>query len=238
MYNDFQDKFTIKIDTSKCKSIISDYSIKLDDTWHYSDQILESGKIYGLVSEYGHGCTYLSYLLGGKIKFKEVKILYNNVSIQQNELSNIAWNLEPYSEHYGAKQVRKSIEKALINNPNKEDFETIAEKFILTPERYDRKFRHLSSERWRAASAFGYAQNKKIYFAPYKTSEFYYRMCQSCLLKALRELTKHGALVVLPAGSDEFIKHIADEIIYINRRYDIESLNAFYNQLFNEKWIH
>ena len=57
-------------------------------------------------------------------------------------------------------------------------------------------------------------------------------------MKALRELTNSGTLVILPAGSDEFIKHIADEVIYLNRNYDIDDLRQFYDKQFGEKWIH
>ena len=31
------------------------------DCWRFNDQQFESGKIYGLVSEYQQGCMYLSY---------------------------------------------------------------------------------------------------------------------------------------------------------------------------------
>lgn len=238
MVKDFYKDFSVKIDTSDCKSIITGYDIKLNDTWYYSEQIFESGKIYGIVSEYGQGCVYLSYLLGGRIEFENVKVYCNNSLISQNDLNDVSWNLEASGEPYGKMQVKKSIEKALLNNPNKERFQSIADKFILTPERYDRKYIHLSGERWRAASALGYAQNKRIYFAPYKTSTFYYQMCQSSLLKALRELTKSGALVILPAGSDEFIKHIADKVIYLDKSYDIDALSLFYNKQYGETWIH
>lgn len=234
----FQEDFTIKIDTSACKSVITGYNVKLDDTWYYSDQIFESGKIYGLVSEYGQGCEYLSYLLGGRVEFENVKLICNDTLIYQHDLNDIAWNLEPYNEPYGKMYVKKSIERVLLNSSNKEDFQTIANKFLLTSERYNRKYIQLSGERWRAASAFGYAQNKRIYYAPYKPSNFYYHMCQSGLLKALRELTKYGALVILPTGSDEFIKHIADEVIYVNRKYDIDNLRLFYTQQYGEEWIH
>lgn len=234
----FQENFTIKIDASACKSVIAGYDIKLNDTWYYSNQIFESGKIYGLVSEYGQGCEFLSFLLGGRVKDENVKILCNDTLIYQNDLNDVAWNLEPYCEPYGKRYVKKSIERVLLNSSNKEDFQTIANKFLLTSKRYNRKYIHLSGERWRAASAFGYAQNKRIYFAPYKMSNFYYQMCQSSLLKALRELTKYGALVILPTGSDEFIKHIADEVIYLNQKYDIENLRLFYTQQYDEEWIH
>ena len=158
--------------------------------------------------------------------------------ISHNDLNDVSLNLEPSCEPYGKKQVKKSIESALLKSSAKCDFSSIADKFLLTPERYDRKFINLSGKRWRAAAAFGYAHNKRIYFASYKTSSFYYRMCQSCLLKALRELTKSGALVILPVGSDEFIKHIADEVIYLNHNYDIDDLRQFYDKQFGEHWIH
>ena len=67
---------------------------------------------------------------------------------------------------------------------------------------------------------------------------FYYQMCNSCLLKALRELTDDGAIVLLPAGSDEFLKHIVDECIYINSEYDTSELQKFYGEMFDrEEWI-
>ena len=62
-------------------------------------------------------------------------------------------------------------------------------------------------------------------------------MCQSSLLKALRELTRSNALVILPTGSDEFIKHIADKIIYVNPQYDIDGLRNFYSKNFDAEWI-
>lgn len=236
MLNWFQDKFKIKINTSACISLSTDYNTELDDCLYYSDHIFESGKIYGIISEYGQGCAYLSYLLGGRIDFQDVKIYCNDSLLRRRDLNDVSWNLEPYCEPYGKKQVRKSIEKALLDNTS-DNFQSIAEKFLLTSERYDRKFIHLSGERWRASSALGYALNKKIFFAPYKQSIFYYQMCQSSLLKALRELTKSNAIVILPTGSDEFMKHIADEVIYLNPTYDIDSMRKFYSQRYDDNWI-
>lgn len=231
------DSFEIKIDTSSCGSIITAHDPLLNDTWYYSDLSFESGKIYGLVSEYGQGCEFLSYLLGGRVTFDNVKIIFNGDLISQSDLSEMSWNLEAHRESYGNKIVRKSIEKALKNTPNSMEFQDLAERFVLTPERYDRKFNHLSGERWRAAAAFGYAQNKRIYFSPYETSNFYYHMCGSSLLKCLRELTDNGALIVLPSGNDKFIKHIVDEVIYLDRDYDIDALQSFYSKQWNVNWI-
>lgn len=63
-------------------------------------------------------------------------------------------------------------------------------------------------------------------------------MCQSGLLKALRELTSYGAIVLLVAGSDEFLKHIVDDCIYTDYKYDILELQRLYSKLFDkEEWI-
>ncbi len=222
-------KMKIRIDTSGCHGIITASDAKIPDTWYYSDLTFEGGKIYALVSEYGQGCMYLSYLLGGKADFNQLKIFLNDTECSQADLQKISHNLEPSGEPYGKYPVRKAIEKALKSSQRTETFPELAEKFLLTPERFDRKFRYLSGERWRASAAYGYAMEKKIFYAPYETSNFYYRMCQSSLLKPLRELTSAGALVLLPVGSDEFLKHIADEVIYLNRQYDIAQLKQFYS---------
>ena len=232
----FENDFTVKIDTSACRSIITGHDSSIDDTWYYSDQIFENGKIYGIISERQQGNMYLSYLLGGRIEFGDVRIFCNDREISQKDLNESGWNLEPYSERYGRMQVRKSIEQALKTHDIEDTFESIAERFLLTSKRYDLKLKSLSGERWPASAALGYAMGKRIFYAPYMPSSFYYQMCDRGLLKALRELTGHGALVVLPVGSDVFIKHIADELIYTDRKYDIEALKEKYGK-FDESWV-
>ncbi len=237
----FNDSFTIKIDSTNCTSLV-DGSACLEkniyDTWKYSNQIFQSGKIYGLVSEYQEGCMYLSYLLGGRVDFRDLKLYCNDVEICKNDLQNNSWNLEPSRGSYKNAVVKKSIENAVKKSRINENFSSIADKFLLTEPRFDRKLFQLSGERWRASAALGYAEGKKIFYAPYETSKFYYDMCQSGLLKVLRELTDSGAVVFLPVGSDEFMKHIADECIYINHEYDIKELKNRYKEIFgNGDWI-
>lgn len=237
----FEDVFNIKVDATGCKTIVEGGAYvdnDIYDIWRYSNQKFQSGKIYGLISEFQQGCMYLSYLMGGKIDFGDLKIYYNEVEISQNDLKENSWNLEPCREDYKKVVVKKSIEKALKKSNLEEKFEDIAEKFILTEPRYDRKLFQLSGERWRASAALGYASGKKIFYAPYNTSKFYYQMCQSGLLKVLRELTQKGAVVLLPVGSDEFVKHIVDECIYINPEYDIISLKSQYKEFVGTNdWI-
>lgn len=238
----FDKSFEIRIDASECTSLIERGALlgkgREYDSWRFRDISFESGKIYGLIGEHGQGPMYLSYLLGGKVDFGELRLFCNGHELSQSILEQASWNLEPSNEKYRNAFVRKSIEKALIKNRFIEDFDAIAGKFLLTEPRYDMKLFQLSGERWRASAALGYSNRKKIFYAPYKCSNFYYQMCQSGLLKVLRELTAGGAIVLLPAGSDEFLKYIVDECVYTNREYDIGKLQKRYAEKFaGEKWF-
>ena len=67
----------IKIDTTHISDVLTGSSIlekHINDTWFYKDVELISEKIYALVSEYGQGCMYLSYLLGGNVKLAYVQV--------------------------------------------------------------------------------------------------------------------------------------------------------------------
>ncbi|MCI8332147.1 MAG: hypothetical protein HFE78_04925 [Clostridiales bacterium] len=233
--------FRIRVDSSKCTSLIEGAAYlnnNVYDYWRYSDLSFESGKAYGIISEYQQGCMYLSYLMGGKIDFDNLQIYIDEEKITKEILYSMSWNLEPLHEKFKNKTVKKSIEKMLKESICEDSFDNIAEKFILTEPRYDRRFSQLSGERWRASAALGYAAGKKIFYAPYESSEFYYHMSHQGFVKVLRNLTNSGAMVFLPAGSDIFIKHIVDECIYISREYNIDSLKQFYtNMLGKGDWI-
>lgn len=238
----FDNHFEIKIDASKCTSLVEGGAFldgkKAYDSWRFKDIKLESGKIYGLVGEYGQGSMYLSYLVGGKVDFGDLRLFCNGQELSRSMLEQTSWNLEPSNEKYRKAVVKKSIEKALLKNQCTEDFNAIAKKFILTEPRYDRKLFQLSGERWRASAALGYANCKRIYYAPCRVSKFYYDMCCSGLLKVLKELVAEGAIVLLPAGTDEFLKYIVDECIYTNPEYDIGELRKLYAEKFDgEKWF-
>lgn len=240
--------FKIRIDRSGCNTLTSDsFCIgrnKLHDTWYHTDLEFSSGKIYALVSEYGQGCMYLSYLLGGMIDFGNLRIYKDQKQIARQDLLEISWNLEPNETKFKNQIIEKSIRKALKSSLESEQdisekFSQIQDKFLLTQERLNRKFCQLSAERWRASAALGYALRKKIFFAPYQTSSFYFQMSQSCLLKAFHELTQSGCMIVLPIGSDDFAKHFVDECIYLNRDFPVEQLEKQYSELFQSgNWIH
>jgi hypothetical protein len=186
----------------------------MEDHWYYSDQIFETGKSYGLVSEYMQGCMYLSYMLGGKIKPEDgLEIYIDAQKTDVNKLNDIGWNIEPYYEKYKNFVVRKTIENALRKELVPESFEQIAKAFVLTEPRYDRKLSQLSGERWRASAAIGYALGKRVFFGPYASSEHYSRM--NALPEIIRFLKEKDCMIVLPVGSDIYIKRIVDQCIYL-----------------------
>lgn len=90
----------------------------------------------------------------------------------------------------------------------------------MTEPRYDRKLRQLSGERWRASAALGYANGKRIFYAPYECTKFYHQMNSSNLFKVLRYLADKGTIVVLPVESDAFLKTVVDECINLDRVYE------------------
>lgn len=209
----------IRIDSSKCNSIIQGYSHfnnGMEDYWYYSDHTFETGKSYGLISEYMQGCMYLSYLIGGKIELKDgLEIYIDDRKTDAAGLDDISWNIEPYYENYKDLVVKKSIEKALKQGFVSDTFEQIAKAFLLTEPRYDRKLSQLSGERWRALAAIGYASGKRIFYGPYKSSNQYSSMNQ--LPEIIRFLTDHDCMVLLPVGSDKYIPECVDECVYIQQ---------------------
>ena len=116
--------------------------------------------------------------------------------------------------------MRKSIEKSIIKNKCSETFEDIVEAFYLDERRHDIKLQYLSGERWRASAALGYVSGKSIFYAPYENTSFYHSMYGSNMFKALRYLADKGTIIVLPVGSDTFIKSVVDECIYLDPVYE------------------
>ena len=210
----------VRTDTSKCTHCIQGYSRfnnGMSDYWYYSDHVFKTGRSYALVSEYRQGCMYLSYLLGGQIKIEDgLDIYLNDNRITQDKLNSISWNLEPNYEPYKNLIVRKSIEKALKNGYVEESFEELAESFCLAPERYDCKLSQLSGERWSASAAVGYASGKKVFYAPYNASNFY--SSNARLDQMISYLSSHDCMVLLPVGSDMYLKDHVDQCIYIEQR--------------------
>ena len=68
----------------------------------------------------GKGCRYLSYLLGGRVDFEDLKVYLNENEVLPKDLSLISWNLEASGEKYGRSTARNEIEQALSQKNSKE----------------------------------------------------------------------------------------------------------------------
>ncbi len=197
---------------------IKNYRGTHSDTLFKQRLTFESGKTYGIISEYGQGCELLSYLLGGALSEKsyaEQNILLDGKAITAAELSYLAWEIEPYKTKYENLIVKKSIENALKNNFVSDDFDTIAKHFGLTEARYDRKLKQLSGERWFASMAIGYALGKRIFFAPYQTSSFY-KQCSVRFRSAMAKLKAENCIVLFPCGTDRVLSSLVDECVFVD----------------------
>ena len=53
-------------------------------------------------------------------------------------------------------------------------------------------------------------------------------MCRQGLVQALRQLTDSGAVVVLPTGSDTFLRQIADEVVYLDPSFENDAEQEAY----------
>lgn len=76
----------IFVDTSKVSGIVAgihSFSDEIWDSWLYKDIMLDSGKIYGLVSEYHQGCMYLSYLIGGRIDLASLRYQWMRLELSR-----------------------------------------------------------------------------------------------------------------------------------------------------------
>ncbi len=178
----------------------------------------ESGKAYGIISEYGQGCELLCYLLGGRLSdqvYSEYKILMDREEVAAARLSELSWEMEPYKRKYENRTVRKSIEKALKDNLVSDDLDTIAQHFGLTEPRYERRLKQLSGERWFASMAIGYALGKRIFYAPYQTSLFY-KQCAGRFRSAIAKLKAEGCIILLPCGTDRVLSELVDQCIVVD----------------------
>lgn len=217
-----REDFTIEIHPGGNLLSISDtitgYRGKQTDTFLKQDIMLESGKAYGLVSEYGLGCEFVSFLIGGKLSrdsYLEQPVLWNGTQIAQAQLAHLAWEIEPCKTRYEKWTVKKSIEDALKQGLVDDTFASIASSFGLTEARYDRSLHQLSGERWFASMAIGYALGRRIFFAPYQTSLFY-QQCAHRFRLTLAKLKQENCLVLLPCGSDRVLRQFTDQCISLD----------------------
>lgn len=184
------------------------------------DYTFHSSKIYGLVGSEGSGNRALSYLLTGWSKSNNISITIDGQSVSPKELRNIScyighqhyYDLFPFHKHLS---VKKAIENGIKKSRNSsQTFQTIKEKFDLTDERENRRFKYIGNEHWRASLAVGYAYGKSIYCAGFLDSAMWEKYYSVMLAKWLNILKDDGAIVLIPTDDEKCLGNFVDEVYY------------------------
>lgn len=192
------------------------------DTITEDSYTFSGGNLYGLIGEYGSGNDFLSCYLTEKIdivdKRKGEDILINNKIVDKNTLNclvaSVGFNTNKFIFSF-TRTVRRELLYGLKQSKKNETLDHIVDIFGLTPERLDRKLKHLSWERWRAYLAMGYAHNKKIFCFPYCNSGLIWEFERIGVMKCLDILKKDGAIILLPAPFKKCLSKYTDNFLEV-----------------------
>ncbi|MEL6526094.1 MAG: hypothetical protein AAFQ07_10340 [Chloroflexota bacterium] len=94
----------------------------------------------------------------------------------------------------------------------------IRQHFMLTPERYNRPLRQMSSEKWRASMAIGFAHGKQIFCFPHlKLVDEKYDLLEEYgdlwLHRTIKFLCNKGAIILIPSVNLDTEKYF-DEVVF------------------------
>lgn len=179
-----------------------------------------SSKCYGLIGNPESGNWDLSYLLTGWQKLSNNTITIDGKDASSKDLRNIScyighehyYDIKPLHKH---KSIKKSIE-AGIKKSRKDNltFQDIKNKFELSSERVNRRFKETGNEHWRASLAIGYAYNKKIYCSPFLEGCLWEKYYSIMLEKWLNILKNEDSIIIIPTDNEECVHNLVDERYY------------------------
>ncbi|MBZ0280670.1 MAG: hypothetical protein K8L97_08000 [Anaerolineae bacterium] len=192
------------------------------ETLHPFNYEFTFSKSYLLNSAVGHGGWALSWIIGGLLEPSEGVLLRNGTPYTQQQKSNDVWCVRKSEIKrlgiFRNQSVRWQIQHGLrtgLNQYLRTEAEII-ERFRLTSERYNRPFRQLSNEAWRASCAIGLANRRSIFCFPHMQycrpdfDEEGYHIFFKSIIAILKEA---GALVLIPAKANEVSEKLCDEIV-------------------------
>lgn len=178
------------------------------------------GKSFILESErYGCGET-LNWIISGQIIEDSGLIQKNGAYFQKKDREREVWfvresTVKPsrfwFREPSVRDQVRYGLQK--YNNNVFASEKEVMDFFHLTPERYQRPLRVLSTEKWRASCAIGFVNGKRIFCFPYMDARFITDYYGLWLKEMIDFLKNSGALVLIPTTITDTTKNLCDEIV-------------------------
>lgn len=178
-----------------------------------------SGKVYGIVSEYGQGGETISSILSNNIKQKDEKIFIDGIEIDNYSKLDIGWYMGRPIYNKGIIRreisVKKALFKAIKETGNIYDYNKIMIEFGLQEDRINYRLSQYSREKWRASLAVGYAYQKQIFCFPWKNTVFFKTAMESKVFTLFNKVTDNGGIVILPTSKKENLIDIVDYIIEI-----------------------
>lgn len=164
------------------------------------------------------GSFGINCLMSGRCRFYGSKVLLDGKEITKRELYNISCLIGVPPEHCSRTTVRRLIERGINKNGDSGlTYQQISEKFLLTPERTDRRVAYQGNERFRASIAIGYASGKHIYCTAFIDSEQWDKYYSIVLRPYLLTLRDEGMTVLLATDDAKCVKDIADKIYYLDK---------------------
>jgi ABC-type dipeptide/oligopeptide/nickel transport system ATPase subunit len=195
------------------------------------------GNIYGIVGEFGSGGWALSYILSGRKKLVDDTLIKINGDITDSK------GLLSISCYIGDKQVKEpncrylkcihkkwtileQIKLGIKKSGCKYSAEDIVRIFQLSDidhpnGRVHRTMEYISNERWRATMAIGFASGKRIFCCPLLYSSYLHYIVGKEMINILDFLRHNGAIIIIPVTKVEYIKHVADEVVYLRNSEEV-----------------
>lgn len=171
-----------------------------------------------LAGEAEHGGAGLSLLLSGRCGFGGCTVKIDGREVTRRELeksSCIVGHAPVHSENVPFKRL---AERGLRRNKvSGLTFDSLSERFMLTPERYGRPLAYMGNERLRASLALGYAYGKSIFCTTLLSAQSWEKLYRYALEPYLEQLREDGKTVILAVDDTEYAGEIVDNIYYFGK---------------------
>lgn len=195
---------------------VNDYSGKIDLT-------LESGKIYGLIGEFGEGGAAVSYGLAGFMPLIDGSVTIDGLHAVMKDLFGMAWyvgyDMYGFKTRKPIKITRNSVEsqmrKALAMSEREYDIKDVQSLFGISDERIVRNIAYVSGERFKASAAIGFALNKKIFCFPWLNSKDF-KHYEEQIKTIVSAVINDDGIVVVPVTKAKTILDVCKDTIIVD----------------------
>ncbi len=183
---------------------------------------IESGKVYGLISDFGCGSWALANCLGGRGETNRGGQAYRNGEpVNLHALAaDSAFLPEPVIAGVNTPDrlgtARSCIETALACSGMPYTAEQLRQIFSLSTARFDRPLQETSGEIWLISLAIQFALGKDLFCLPWLSARTIFRAKVMAELGILDTLRKAGKIVLLPTNQKATARRICDRLILLS----------------------